>query len=150
MKKPEINFYEVTNDNFEKVVCSLIEKCYKTGINTLVHTEDEGMQEILNKMLWTFSQKSFIPHGSILDERIEDQPVLISHKTENFNQSKLLVMVAGAYMNPEEYERVFIVFFNQSEVQKNLARKIYQDLKAQEHNICIYKQNITGTWDKNR
>ncbi len=146
--KTEVSFYEVIGDDFEKIACSLIEKCYHTNCNTLVVTEDEGMQEMFNKMLWTYKQKSFVPHGSLNDPRASDQPVLITYKDENLNNSTLLVLIGGAYINVENFHRVFIIFSAESERQSKLAQSIHSTLSNHESDINFYKKEQSGPWEK--
>lgn len=148
MTNPEISFYEVTNENFDKVVCQLIEKCYLLGKKTLVKTDDEGTQELLNKYLWTFSQKSFISHGSIIDPEVAIQPVLLSHKSENLNGASILLSVSSDYGDISSFERVIIVFYENSLLQKENARKLYTKYKKEFGTLTYYKQNPEGAWEK--
>ncbi len=143
----DISFYEVVSDLFEKSVCKLIEKSYQTGQNSFVKVEDENFQEIINKSLWTYSQKTFIPHGSINDSFPERQPVLISHSEGNVNNAKILLSVASEYTDIEIFERVIIIFSHDSKLQKDLCRALYYKYKEKYGAIKYYKQNPKGVWE---
>lgn len=145
---PDISFYEVTSSVFEKSVCQLIQKCYETGINTFVKTEDENVQELLNKTLWTFSQKVFIAHGSKNDDMPERQPVLISSEENNLNNSKILVCVGAEHSNIEVFDRVLVIFYESSQIQRDLCRALYAKYKKQFGELTYYKQNEKGIWEK--
>ncbi len=143
----DISFYEVVSDLFEKSVCKLIEKSYQSGQNSFVKVEDANFQELINKTLWTFSQKTFVPHGSINDPFPERQPVLISVSEENLNNSKILISVASEYSNIEIFERVVIIFSHDSKIQKDLCRSLYSKYKEKYGAIKYYKQNPKGVWE---
>ena len=143
----DISFYEVTGEIFERPVCQLIEKAYQTGKNTFVKVEDVNFQELINKTLWTFSQKSFIPHGSALDPFPEKQPVFISSTENNVNNSKILISVGSEYKDIKGFERVIIVFAHDSNFQKELCRSLYLKYKELYGGMKYYKQNIKGIWE---
>lgn len=145
MQKPQISFYSVLDD-LEKTSCGLIEKCYMSGKNTLVICEDEQTQELINKMLWTFKKKSFVPHGSINDANPQDQPVLISYKNENANNAELLVLFAGAYINVSNFARVFVIYLEESELQKSKAQKIAETTEKLCEKPQFYQKHADGSW----
>ena len=43
-------------------VCRLTEKAYTQGCHIHIHTADDSMTEQLDELLWTFRERSFIPH----------------------------------------------------------------------------------------
>ncbi len=141
-----ISFYQVTSSIFEKSICQLLEKCYQTGERTLVKTENHDMQELMNKTLWTFAQKSFIPHGSIDDPLPEQQPILITHEENNINNSTILVCIGCGFENIEKFSRVMIIFYEHNQVQKEVCRDLYTKYKAQSYELKYYKQSEKGAW----
>ena len=44
------------------LACKLTEKAWRQGMKVHIHTRSDAEAEILDKLLWTFRQGSFIPH----------------------------------------------------------------------------------------
>ncbi|MBO5284977.1 MAG: DNA polymerase III subunit chi, partial [Alphaproteobacteria bacterium] len=91
-----IDFYHLQKTSLEQVLPKLAEKAYATKkrIKILVGTEERV--EFINSLLWTYSEESFLPHGSKKDGFVEDQPIFISASEENENGAALLILVDGA------------------------------------------------------
>ncbi len=141
-----INFYQVTSATFEKSVCQLLEKCYQTGKNTLVKVGDVDFQELINKTLWTFSQKSFIPHGSINDPLPNQQPILITDKENNINNADILVCIGCEFDKIDQFSRIMIIFYEHNNLQREICRNLYLKYKALSYEIKYYKQLENGAW----
>jgi DNA polymerase III subunit chi len=93
-----IDFYILNGEapaSRELFACRLAEKVYMLGQGVYIHTGDARQTAELDRMLWTFKQNSFVPHG------IEDQSpdpeaaVLIGHSTEADNHNHALVYAEG-------------------------------------------------------
>ena len=89
----KINFYQAQSEDLAKTFCKISEKCYYRNLNTLVITQNEDYSNSLDKSLWTYSKKHFIPHATINDPRPNDQAILITTMTENLNNAKIIIFV---------------------------------------------------------
>ena len=69
--------------------CRLTEKAFGLGHRVYLHTTSEGATRELDELLWTFRDRSFLPH-SLVDSG-EDAPVLIGHEGEPVGPFHLLV-----------------------------------------------------------
>lgn len=60
-----IDFYLLTADAAAKplLACRLANKAFRLGHQSYILTVDSGEAERLDKLLWTFSPDSFVPHG---------------------------------------------------------------------------------------
>jgi DNA polymerase-3 subunit chi len=147
MKK--ISFYRA-NDIY-KVACTLTEKAYYSGAKIMVATEDEEMQEHLNRILWTYSKAQFIPHGSNKDPLPEKQIVYISSSFENLNNSTIIILMLNSniekFLNNKNFiysfDRIMLIYSN-SELNEKLA--LLDDNKIAEH----YKQDAKNIWIKEK
>lgn len=76
----KVDFY-VSKDNAPqfalRTACRIAEKAFTAGHRIHIHMQDESECEKLDAMLWTFRDRSFIPH-EISPVPIEDCPVTIS------------------------------------------------------------------------
>jgi DNA polymerase-3 subunit chi len=63
------------------LACKLAEKAWRQGMNVYLHTPSETETGIMDNLLWTFRQGSFIPHEktSAPPAEREDMAVLVGH-----------------------------------------------------------------------
>ena len=90
-----INYYDISETHLLKNFCKLAEKCYygKLRTNVLAQTSQE-MQD-LDKILWTYSKKHFIAHGTSEGAMREQQPIYITSSELEyfFNHPAVLIGV---------------------------------------------------------
>ena len=72
-----IQFYHLTATPLERALPKLLEKAYGGGFTTLLVADSEEYVEHLNQLLWTYDPGSFLPHGSVKDGNVEQQPILL-------------------------------------------------------------------------
>jgi DNA polymerase-3 subunit chi len=64
----QIDFYilsEQMQDDRYQFACKLVEKVYGQGHRVYIHTDSDGEVRHLDRLLWTFREQSFVPHGAI-------------------------------------------------------------------------------------
>ena len=63
------------------LACKLTEKAWRQGMTVYIHTGSEAETGILDKLLWTFRQGSFIPHERATAPSVEreEMAVLVGH-----------------------------------------------------------------------
>ena len=77
-----INFYVLQSSKLNtrlEFVCRLTEKIYSKGHRILLHTDDARQAEMIDDLLWTWKQGSFIPHEIQSDANSADSPIVINH-----------------------------------------------------------------------
>ena len=150
----QFSIYQTSGELLLKTMFLLIEKCYYSDFKSVVLTADAEQQEILNKNLWTYSGKQFIPHGSKFDPKPEKQPIYITNELQNPNNASVLIIIftlnieqilqAKGYF--ETFKRIIIIT-DLSKDLKELTSKIHKSTK-QENKIDCFKQDLRGTWNK--
>ena len=104
----EVSFYHLERTPLEQALPKLLEKVLERDWRALVVAASEERVEALNADLWTYEQRSFLPHGSLSDGHPEAQPVYLSPNQENLNGANVLVLVDGCSgTDIEAYERFF-------------------------------------------
>lgn len=76
-----IDFYilpEQSRDNRYSLACRLAEKAWGQGHRVLIYTQNEELDRHMDRLLWTFREQSFIPHGIMNKVDKQRNPVLIS------------------------------------------------------------------------
>ncbi len=125
-----ISFYILkSNSPNERMVfiCRLVDKIYNKGHQILLHTEDNQQANMIDDMLWTWRQGSFIPHEIYNGEEISDCPVIINHYPEcTTSINDILINMTDSV--PEflgRFERVSEIV-DQNETATKMARQRYR------------------------
>ncbi len=135
---PRVDFYILADDAMTDkyaYACRLANKAYAQGLTVYMQTEAPAQNELLNKMLWTFSQSSFVPHaicdadGAAHD--IERYPVQIGCGAPPPACAGLLISFAReAASDYARFGRVAELIINQED-DKACGRRRYQFYRQQ-------------------
>ncbi len=63
MSGTEVGFYHLTRQPLDAVLPRLLEKAHAAGHRILVHCADAAQVKALDQHLWTYDDRSFLPHG---------------------------------------------------------------------------------------
>jgi DNA polymerase-3 subunit chi len=58
----KVDFYILDAGSREHTACKLVEKAYSLGHKIYVHTASEEQARHMDELLWTFHDRSFLPH----------------------------------------------------------------------------------------
>ena len=146
----QISCYQTVNTLLEKTVCLVAEKCYLNNFRVIIITPDVEMQELINKVLWSYSQKQFIPHGSSLDPAPEIQPVYITTDIlRNQNNANALIFVNKFIPTTSllDFDRVSMIYNNDNEFLFKEVSDYINGLNTDNIKIDRYKQTLKGNWE---
>jgi DNA polymerase-3 subunit chi len=147
--KLDISFYHFTITPLVIGLPRLIKKIYSTKQNLFVLCKTEEEMIELNKVLWTFSSKEFIPHGTINEADPELQPVLLStDPSHNRNASTILLSTTGetTALDPSFSKHLYSFYGNQDEV-KPMA-DLYQTYRKRDDIAALFwRQDQAGKWN---
>ena len=76
------------------VACRLTEKAWSQGHRVYLHTGSPADCERLDRLLWTFRQGSFIPHGVCGKAAPASNPVLVGHDRQAGEEHEVLINLA--------------------------------------------------------
>ncbi|MFN7038778.1 MAG: DNA polymerase III subunit chi [Alphaproteobacteria bacterium] len=145
----EISFYHLSSTTLEKALPKLMEKVISSNKKSVILAENDEQMENLNNLLWTYSTKTFIPHGSSKDPFPEDQNVYLTTAMENPNNSTILVVTNGQIVNDfSNFEKCLDIFDGNNPDKINSARIRWNNYKKLGHNITYWKQQDNGTWEQ--
>jgi len=77
---PQIDFYVLQEQSLGgrfKLACRIVEKAYRLGHQIYVRTDNSDDTNVLDDLLWTFSQNSFVPHQLCTESESRESPVVI-------------------------------------------------------------------------
>jgi DNA polymerase IIIc chi subunit len=89
----KISCYQTPPALLAKTFCKLAEKCYYSSKRTCVITNNNEFTRELDRVLWTYSKKHFIPHATSEDPLSEKQPVYITDSFENLSSAGIFILV---------------------------------------------------------
>lgn len=107
--KPRIDFYKLNSQNRTRIsrfCCQLADKVVKMGKPVFVRTRDETESHLLDDIMWSFSDSSFVPHAIQGNTEDSDAAVIIGHSA---SASKAYLLINLSDQLPENtlnYERV--------------------------------------------
>ena len=82
---PQIDFYSGASDKL-LVACRLSEKVIQQATKIMVYIPDSSLLNQFDKLLWTFSPISFIPHCHSDDKMANVTPVILISNSEEIQQ----------------------------------------------------------------
>jgi len=89
-----IDFYslqEPTRGDRFLLACRLVERIYGTGQRTFIQVPDRELARYLDRLLWTFRQQSFLPHGLANDSDRALTPILIGYGDDPGEENQVLI-----------------------------------------------------------
>lgn len=147
----DIWFYHLTRTPLEVSLPKLLEKALDKEMMSIVLCRSEAMMDRLNEQLWTYSERSFLPHGSAREPNAEEQFIYLTTQEENPNKAGLLVAVEGMEPAPvyrDGFQRMVYFFDGGDEEAVAQARRYWKVLKGEEHTLSYWQQNDAGGWVK--
>jgi DNA polymerase III subunit chi len=144
----EIGFYHLRTTPLERALPRLLERGLAEGHRILVLTGSAERVQHLDTMLWTYSEASFLPHGSAHDANASRQPIFLTERDENPNAATMLVLLDGVQpAHFESFARCCDIFDGNDEAQVAAARERWAAAKAGGHNLTYWQQGEQG-WEK--
>jgi len=145
----EVLFYHLERSPLERVLPELLEKCLERGWRAIVQVASRERIEALDASLWTYSEASFLPHGTDYQDNPQDQPILLTVDSTNKNGAQVRFLVDGTDIEDVSgYSRAIYMFNGLDEEALAHARKQWKAYKDTDHELTYWAQNDTGKWEK--
>jgi DNA polymerase-3 subunit chi len=146
----EILFYHLQGQRLENVLPALLEKSLQRGWRVAVQGASEERIEALDAHLWTYRDDGFLPHGTWREQEAAAQPVLLTLTESNPNGSNVRILIEGAPMpaDPENYQRIVLLFDGDDEEAVAAARLHWNEAKAKGFDVTYWQPDESGRWTK--
>jgi DNA polymerase III subunit chi len=146
----EVLFYHLQRQPLEAVLPTLIEKSTERGWRVAVQATSEERLAALDDHLWTFTDDSFLAHGTDREPDHADQPVVLTLSETNPNKASIRFLVEGAPVPPDAdiYQRMVILFDGTDQDALLHAREQWRVVKAAGHDATYWQQDARGRWMK--
>ncbi len=145
----EVRFYHLTRATLETALPMMLEKTLERGQRAVVRAGSEERVEALTAWLWTYRDRSFLPHGSAKDGHAELQPVWLTDQDERPNGAQVLFLTDGAVSERlDDYELCAVLFDGNDTAALAAAREQWRGLKDSTHDLTYWQQDAQGRWEK--
>jgi DNA polymerase-3 subunit chi len=147
----DVGFYHCTRAPALEVAVRLAAKAHAGGQRLLVVSAPERL-EALDKLLWTFYDASFLPHGQAGTADDPEQPILLAPELADgaaANGARLLMLMeAGMPAGFDAFDRVLNLFEDGTPAHER-ARTDWKALQARDGvERSYWQQKEGGGWDK--
>lgn len=89
-----IDFYSLAEgsggDRFQ-LTCLLAERIHVERLRIYIHVPDRGQARQLDRLLWTYRDHSFLPHGLVGETERDLTPILIGHDGDPGEEDQVLI-----------------------------------------------------------
>jgi DNA polymerase-3 subunit chi len=147
---PDVLFYHLQRQPLEAVLPVLLQKTLGRGWRAVVQATTEDRMAVLDDHLWTFTDESFLPHGTDREPNAAEQPILLTLSGENPNGAAVRFLVDGAGLPPAmaTYERVVILFDGNDDKALALAREQWREVRDGGFEATYWQQDDSGRWER--
>ncbi len=145
----EVMFYHLERQPLEAVLPALLEKTLERGWRAVVQAGSQERLEALDTTLWTYSEYSFLPHGTAKDGPAARQPIFLTAGEDNPNGACVRFLVDGAdTADFTGYARIIHLFDGRDEDALARARAAWKRAKAAGCTLTYWQQTPAGKWEK--
>ncbi|NNU80803.1 DNA polymerase III subunit chi [Halovulum dunhuangense] len=146
----EVLFYHLTDTSLDQNLPRLLELSLGRGWKVVVRAGSDGRLAQIDEMLWTQGKDSFLPHGTAAMGHAALQPVFLTTGRDNPAGANILMLVAGARVDPAEagdFDRVCLIFDGNDADALTAARADW--VKVRDAGLSgTYHAQEGGTWVK--
>ncbi len=151
---PEILFYCLERKTLEEVLPGLLERSLERAWRAIVRLDSAERMNVLDAHLWTYSEQSFLAHGTPESAHPHRQPVYLTTGAENPNGATVLFVAGGeipAHWDMAkfgDFRRVVILFDGQDPQLLKAAHCSWQNAKESGHTATLWRQGSSGKWEQ--
>lgn len=145
----EIRYYHLQRTRLEAALPGMLAKTLARGQRTVVMAGSPERVEALAAHLWTYDDRSFLPHGSAADGHAARQPIWLTVEDENPNGATTLFLTDGATSERiAEFDLCVILFDGNDAASLAAARESWAQRKAAGHRLAYFQQSDGGSWEQ--
>jgi len=145
----EIFFYHLERRTLEDVLPTLLLRSVAKGWRAAVQATSEERVEALDTLLWSFSEESFLAHGTARDGQATEQPIYLTVERDNPNGAQVRFLLDGAELDdPSTYQRVVFIFDGSDPEAVTRARAQWQEARGSGHAVSYWQQDGDGRWQQ--
>ena len=145
----DVWFYHLQSQPLEQALPTLVSRSRDRGWRVVIRAGSDERVKVLDDLLWTYNDESFLAHGTSAEPNPETQPVLLTTADEAPNSAEVLFLVDGAGLPSEwPFQRVVMMFDGNDMEAVAGAREAWKIAKGLGHAVTYYQQDDGGRWVK--
>ena len=146
---PKIDFYVLKDSSLNTrlpFACRLVEKAYKNNHRVYIHTDNEKEAHVIDELLWTYREDSFLPHNLLGEGPTTPPPIQIGFSTAPEKHRDILINLSHnvpAFYS--QFNRVLEIISNDEKEHEKTekARERFRFYRAEGCNITTHKLETT-------
>ena len=145
----EIGFYHLQRMRLEQALPRLLEKIVSLDLRVILLAGSSERLSVLNEQLWTYADRSWLPHGTREDGHNAAQPIYLTLEEENPNNASVLVCIDG--VEPgfiAGFDRVVDMFDGRDDDAVSAARARWRRYKEAGMDLTYWQQMDNGGWSQ--
>jgi DNA polymerase III subunit chi len=145
----EVHFYHLECQPLQRVLPTLLKRALERNWRVVVQAGSDERVEWLSNELWTFSDDSFLAHGTVRDGHAERQPVWITAGTDSPNGAQLRIYLDGVpIVVDERLERIIYLFDARDETALQAARGEWRRTVSLGQQPVYWREDEQGRWSR--
>jgi DNA polymerase-3 subunit chi len=145
----EVLFYHLERQPLERVLPTLLEKTLARGWTAVVQSGSEERLQALDTALWTYSEESFLPHGTKKDGHPAMQPIYLTLGDETPNGAGVRFLVDSAEAASfTGFARLVYMFDGHDPEAVARARRQWAAARGAGCIATYWQQTDAGRWEK--
>ncbi len=135
-----VDFYILPDGTgIDRFACAMAAKAWSEGNRVHIHTQSEESATVLDNLLWTYQDISFVPH-EIFDGNInEETPITVGYGNNFPDQSQVMINLDIEIPGfASRFDRV-IEIVSGNETNKQYARRRYRQYKDEDYETHDHK-----------
>lgn len=145
----EVHFYHLECQPLQRVLPTLLKKALERDWRVVVQAGSEERAEWLSNELWTFSDDSFLAHGTVRDGHAGRQPVWITAGPDSPNGAQLRIYLDGVpIVLDERLERIIYLFDARDEAAVQAARAEWRRTVSLGQQPVYWREDERGRWTR--
>jgi len=151
----EVLFFHLERASLEDTLPVMLERTRERDQKrAVVRIGTPERMETLDAHLWTYSEQTFLAHGTAAEGHKSRQPIYLTTENDNPNQAQVLFLVDGAVPDDwsapslRDYSRIVLMFDGRDEGALNAARAQWRTCQQAGHDATYWKQSPAGKWKK--
>lgn len=143
----DVRFYQLGRRPLEQALAVMLERCYQRGQRALVQAGSAERVEALAQHLWTYRERSFLPHGTDKDGHAEQQPIWLTTENENPNGAEVLFLTDGSERGDlGGFALVAVLFDGGDDARLTAAREYWRRLRESGATLTYWAEDDEGRW----
>ena len=146
----EIRFYHLKSTSVQRALLPLLERVLERNWRAVILTGSKERVEALNGYLWTYADRSFLPHGSAMDGNPSHHPIWLTDVWENPNCSNVVFLEDGAKIMDNTMFNLCCELFDGNDLSAvELAQQHWKDYLGFATKVSYWQQTLSGNWELN-